>query len=83
MSASCTTSHPPGVCQVVVSTLVPGTYDRWLGTLMPYGPNRNDPAPRSSRLPKVLGESKAGTHSQSTEPSGATSAPVWQSERNA
>ena len=50
---------------------------------MPYGPNRNEPAPRSSRFPNALGESKAGTHSQSTEPSGATSAPVWQFDRNA
>src|SRR5262245_16696719 len=31
----------------------------------------------------MLGESKAGTHNQSTAPSGATSAPVWQLERNA
>ena len=31
----------------------------------------------------MLGESNAGTHNQSTDPSGATSAPVWQSERNA
>jgi hypothetical protein len=29
----------------------------------------------------MLGESKRGTHSQSTVPSGATSAPVWQLER--
>src|SRR5690606_40595767 len=50
---------------------------------MPYGPNRKPPASRSSRLPKTLGESNRGRHSQSTEPSGATKAPVWQSERNA
>ncbi len=50
---------------------------------MPNGPSRNVPASRSSRLPKTLGESKRGTHSQSTEPSGATSAPVWQSDRKA
>ena len=71
------------MCQVVVSTFVPGSYVRAVGTLIPYGPNRNDPAPRSSRLPNTLGESNAGTHSQSTEPSGATRAPVWQSDRNA
>ena len=31
----------------------------------------------------MLGASNRGTHSQSIEPSIATSAPVWQSERNA
>ena len=31
----------------------------------------------------MLGESNAGTQSQSTVPSGAISAPVWQSDRNA
>ena len=50
---------------------------------MPYGPNRKLPASRSRRLPNTLGESNRGTHSQSTPPSGATSAPVWQSERKA
>ncbi len=50
---------------------------------MPNGPNRNAPASRSKRLPKTLAESKRGTHNQSTAPSGATSAPVWQSDRNA
>jgi hypothetical protein len=34
-------------------------------------------------LPKVLAASNAGTHSQSTEPSGATNAPVWQLDKNA
>src|SRR3954447_14347904 len=50
---------------------------------MPKGPKRNVPAPRSSSEPKTLGASKRGTHSQSIAPSGATRAPVWQSERNA
>src|SRR6478735_9448934 len=50
---------------------------------MSKGPKRKLPASRSSRLPKTLGESKRGTHSQSTAPSGAISAPVWQSERKA
>ena len=31
----------------------------------------------------MLGESNRGTHSQSTAPSGAMRAPVWQSDRNA
>jgi len=31
----------------------------------------------------MLGASKAGAQSQSTAPSGAISAPVWQLERNA
>ena len=30
----------------------------------------------------MLGESKRGRQSHSIEPSGATSAPVWQSETN-
>src|SRR3954465_712668 len=47
---------------------------------MPKGPKRQNPAWRSSKLPKTLGESNAGTQSQSIAPSGATSAPVWQSE---
>ena len=50
---------------------------------MPNGAKRNMPASRSSSVPNTLGESNRGTHSQSTEPSGATSAPVWQSDRNA
>ena len=41
------------------------------------------PASRSSRLAKTLGASNRGTHNQSTPPSGATSAPVWQSDRKA
>src|SRR5262249_30874690 len=75
-------SQPNGVCQVVSSTLVPGTYSRCAGTLNRVGPTRNEPAPRSSRLPNTDGESEAGRHSQSTDPSGATSAPVWQLDRN-
>ena len=61
---------------------MPASYTRCVGTLIPNGPKRNVPASRSSRLPNTLGESKRGTHSQSTPPSGATSAPVWQSDRN-
>ena len=38
---------------------------------------------RSSSDPNTLGESNRGTHSQSMEPSDATSAPVWQLDRNA
>ncbi len=50
---------------------------------MPKGASRKNPAWRSSKLAKTLGASKEGTKSQSTAPSGATSAPAWQSERNA
>ncbi len=50
---------------------------------MPNGPSRNTPASRSSSAPNTLGESNRGTHSQSTPPSAATSAPVWQSDRKA
>src|SRR6185503_2619352 len=56
---------------------------RAVGTLMPNGPTRKVPAPLSSRVPNTLGESKLGTHSHPTPPSGATSALVWQFERNA
>jgi hypothetical protein len=56
---------------------------RAVGTLIPNGPSRNEPAWRSSSWPNTLGESKRGTHSQSIEPSGATNALVWQSDRNA
>src|SRR5437763_1286673 len=49
---------------------------------MPEGPSRNAPPSRSSSEPNTAGESNRGTHSQSTEPSGATSAPVWQFDRN-
>src|SRR3954451_19599365 len=50
---------------------------------MPNGPSLNDPASRSSSDPNTLGESKLGTQSQSSDPSGATSAPVWQFDRKA
>ena len=54
---------------------------RATGTLIPKGPKRKAPFWRSSRAPKTLGESNRGTQSQSTAPSGATRAPVWQLER--
>src|SRR4029450_3110537 len=76
VKASCTSSQPPGVCQVVLITFVPGTYVRAVGTLIAYGQSGTEPAPRSSRLPNVLGASNAGRQSQSTDPSGATRAPV-------
>src|SRR6185312_5778371 len=78
-----TTIQPAGVFQVVTRTFVPGSYARSDGWLIPYGPTRKNPASRSSRLANTLGESNAGTHSQSTAPSGATSAPVWQLDRKA
>src|SRR4051812_44422748 len=83
VSASRTTIQPFGVFQVVSSTFVPGSYAIAVGWLIPNGARRKKPASRSSRLPKTLGESKRGRHSQSMAPSGATSAPVWQFERNA
>ena len=83
VSASRTMIQPFGVFHVVSRVFVPGSYTRAAGTLMPNGPRRNQPPWRSSRLPKMLGESKRGTQSQSIEPSGATSALVWQLERNA
>src|SRR5262249_61244260 len=45
--------------------------------------NRKLPACRSSRLPNTLGASKRGIQSQPIPPSGATSAPVWQLDKNA
>jgi len=83
VSASRTISQPPGTCHVVSSVLVPASYSREEGTLIPNGPSRKNPAARSSSVPKTLGASKLGTHSQSIAPSGATSALVWQSDRNA
>ena len=83
VSASRTTIHPVGTCQVVTSVFVPGSYARSAGTLAPNGPSRKWPAWRSSSVPNTLGESKRGTHSQPMPPSGATSAPVWQFDRNA
>jgi hypothetical protein len=56
---------------------------RAVGTFTPNGPTRKEPACRSSRAPNTLGASKRGTQSQSIDPSGATSAPVWQFDRNA
>jgi hypothetical protein len=82
VSASRTTAQPLGIFQTVISVLVPGSYVRPAGTLIPNGPSRNTPAPRSSNDPNTLALSNRGTHSQSIEPSGATSAPVWQSEMN-
>ena len=59
---SWTTSQPVGVCHVVSSTMVPGTYRRWWGTSVFVGPKRKLPAVRSSRAPKTLGESGRGRH---------------------
>ena len=83
VSASRTVIQPDGVFHVVMRTFVPASYRRADGWLMPNGPNRKNPAPRSSRLPNTLAASKRGTHIQSIAPSGATRAPVWQLERNA
>ena len=83
VSASRIRSQPLGVFHVVTSTFVPGSYARAVGCAIPNGPNRKKPASRSRRLPKTLGESKVGMQSQSIAPSGATSAPVWQFDRNA
>src|SRR5262249_49761832 len=77
-----TTTHPPRVPQLVSSTIVPGRYRRPAGTSTPSGPSRNIPASRSRTAPKTLGESNRGRHSHSTDPFGATSAQVSQSERH-
>ena len=83
IKASRTITQPLVVFQVVSRMLVPGSYVRAVGTLIPNGPKRKPPAWRSSSEPNTLGASKRGTHSQSIVPSGATKAPVWQSERKA
>src|SRR5262249_50697419 len=77
-----TTIQPDPVIQVVSMTLVPGSYRRLTGASRPGGPMRQKPALRSRTEPKMLEESKRGRQSHSTEPSRATSAPVWQSARN-
>src|SRR5215475_1288211 len=69
---SCTIIHPVPVCQVVSSTIVPGTYRRCCGTWALLGPNRKLPADRSSSAANTLGESGRGRHSHSTAPFGAT-----------
>jgi len=58
-------------------------YRRWAGTRECTGPNRKKPAERSSNVAKTLGESGRGRHIHSTAPSGAMSAVVLQSDRNA
>src|SRR5262249_58317909 len=79
---SCTIIHPVAVCQVVSSTIVPGTYLRSCGTWALLGPNRNMPAPRSSSAPNTLGESGRGRHSHSTAPFGATRQLCSQLDKN-
>ena len=78
-------SHAKGVDPLVAAlrpllefpgVFVPGSNDY-------FGPSLKNPASRSRRLPKTLGASKLGAQSQSIAPSAATSAPVWQSDRNA
>jgi hypothetical protein len=54
-----------------------------MGTMVFEGPNRNDPADRSRRAPKTLGESGRGRHSHSIDPSGAIRQLFSQSERKA
>ncbi len=81
--ASRTSTQPDVVFHVVLITPEPGSYERALGCEVPKGPSRNNPAPRSSTLPKMLGESNRGTHNHSTEPSEPTSAPVWQFDKKA
>jgi hypothetical protein len=83
VNASRTSTQPVGVRQWVTRVLVPASYARDTGTLIPNGPSRNAPASRSSNAPNTLGESKRGTHNQSTVPSAATNAPVWQLDKNA
>ena len=79
---SLTTSQPVGVCHVVSSTIVPGTYRRWSGTWVLNGPSRKLPAFRSKSAPNTLGESGRGRLSHSIEPSGATRQLFSQSDKN-
>src|SRR5216683_379167 len=81
-SRSCTVIHPVGVCQVVSSTIVPGTYLRCCGTRVLPGPNLKEPAARSRSAPNTLGESGRGRHSHSTDPSGAIRQLCSQLDRN-
>src|SRR5690348_7662095 len=79
---SWTIIHPVGVCQVVSSTIVPGTYRRCCGTWALVGPTRKAPAARSNSAPNTLGESGRGRHSHSTAPLGATRQLCSQLDRN-
>ena len=56
---------------------------RLAGTRECTGPNRKKPAERSSSVANTLAESARGRHIHSTAPSGAISAVVAQSDRNA
>ena len=78
-----TTSQPVAVDHVVSSTIEPGRYRRLAGTLECTGPNRKKPADRSSSVANTEAESARGRHIHSTAPSGAMSAVVVQSDRNA
>ena len=62
---------------------VPGSYARAVGYVDAERPEPEAPGLAVEQAPNTLGESKRGTHSQSIAPSGATSAPVWQLDRNA
>jgi len=83
ISASRTTSHPVGVCQVVSRARVPGRYRRAAGTCTPNGATRNEPPARSRIAVNTLGESGRGMHIHSTAPDGAIRQLVSQSDRNA
>ncbi len=83
LSASRTMTQPIFVSQLVSRIIVPGMYRRAAGTFTLAGATRNPPASRSRIAPNTLGESIRGRHSHSTLPFGATSAVVWQSDRNA
>ena len=73
--ASESSSSPPSRLQVVVSVAVSGRYDATDDVSRFIGASVNQPAssPPTSR-PNSGGSSKRGTHHQSIEPSGATSA---------
>ncbi len=80
---SLTASQPLPVCQVVESTIVPGTYWRCAGTARSAGERRNDPAERSRMVPKTLGSWGRGRHIHSIAPVGATRHVFSQSDRKA
>src|SRR4051794_41261744 len=74
---------PELVIHVVSATIEARTSRCPAGSVIPDGPTRKRPAPRSSSVPKTLGESRLGRQSHSTLPVGATSAATSPSERNA
>ena len=75
-SASCTWIQPPGVCHVVISDVGARHVPARRRHVDPVRPEPERPGSPVRIVPKTLAESKAGRHSQSTDPSGHQGARV-------